>query len=169
MIPGDRLSRRAFLGHTALLSAAAAGSSYTLAPAARWLRSSVLRRAEPFEFAEATIAALQGEMQSGRLTARALAEQYLERIAQLDRRGPALHSIIEPNPDAASRAEELDRERRLKGPRGPLHGIPVILKDNIDTADRMTTTAGSLALEGSIARRDSGVAARLRSAGAVLL
>ena len=168
MAAGDSLSRRAFLGHAALLSAAA-GSSYTLAPAARWLRSPFLRRAGPFEFEEATVATLQGEMQSGRLTARALTEHYLDRIGQLDRRGPALHSIIEVNPDASSLAEELDRERRLKVPRGPLHGIPVILKDNIDTRDRMTTTAGSLALEGSVAPRDSGVAARLRSAGALLL
>jgi amidase len=168
MAAGDSLSRRAFLGHAALLSAAA-GSSYTLAPAARWLRSPFLRRAGPFEFEEATVATLQGEMQSGRLTARALAEHYLDHIGQLDRRGPALHSIIEVNPDASSLAEELDRERKLKGPRGPLHGIPVILKDNIDTRDRMTTTAGSLALEGSAAPRDSAVAARLRSAGALLL
>jgi amidase len=96
-------------------------------------------------------------------------EHYLERIAGLDTKGPSLHSILETNPEATSLAEDLDRERKLKGPRGPLHGIPVILKDNIDTADRMTTTAGSLALEGSVARRDSGVAARLREAGAVLL
>ena len=108
-------------------------------------------------------------MQAGRLTARATVAHYLERIDQLDRKGPALHSIIETNPAALTLAEELDRERRLKGPRSPLHGIPVLLKDNIDTADRMTTTAGSLALEGSVARRDSGVAARLRAAGAVLL
>jgi amidase len=169
MTPGDSVSRRAFLRHAALLSVAAAGNSYTLAPGARWLRSPFLRRAEPFEFEETTLAALQGEMQSGRLTARVLAEHYLERIGQLDRKGPALHSIIEINPDASRLAEELDRERKLKGPRGPLHGIPVILKDNIDTKDRMTTTAGSLALEGSVAPRDSEVVARLRSAGALLL
>jgi amidase len=108
-------------------------------------------------------------MQAGRLTSEAITEHYLQRIIDLDRKGPALHSIIETNPDAMSLAQELDRERKLKGPRGPLHGIPVILKDNIDTADRMTTTAGSLALEGSIAPRDAGLAARLRAGGAVLL
>jgi amidase len=126
-------------------------------------------RAEPFQFDEATIAGLQAEMQVGRLTARSLAEHYLGRIEQLDRAGPTLRSIIETNPDALSLAGELDRERKAKGPRGPLHGIPVLLKDNVDTADRMTTTAGSLALEGSIARLDSGVAARLRKSGAILL
>jgi amidase len=108
-------------------------------------------------------------MDAGRLSAQQIAEHYLGRIEQLDRKGPSLHSIIEINPDAMRVAEELDRERKQSGPRGPLHGIPVLLKDNIDTADRMTTTAGSLALEGSIAPRDSGVAARLRAAGAVLL
>jgi amidase len=126
-------------------------------------------RLEPFELEEATITALQAEMQAGRLSSRALTRAYLQRIAELDRKGPALRSIIETNPEALELAESLDRERRSKGARGPLHGIPVILKDNIDTADRMTTTAGSLALEGSVAPRDSGVTARLRSAGAVLL
>jgi amidase len=87
----------------------------------------------------------------------------------MDRAGPSLQSIIETNPEALDLAEQLDRERASKGARGPLHGVPVLLKDNIDTADRMTTTAGSLALEGSIASRDSHVAARLRAAGAILL
>jgi amidase len=122
-----------------------------------------------FELEEATLAGLQAEMSTGRLTARAVVEHYLDRIEKLDRRGPALRSLIETNPEALELAEALDRERKLKGGRGPLHGIPVVLKDNIDTADRMTTTAGSLALEGSIPRRDAGVAQRLRDAGAVLL
>jgi amidase len=116
-----------------------------------------------------TLAELQAGMTSGRYTARRVTELYLERIAGMDRAGPALQSIIETNPDALARAEELDRERAATGPRGPLHGVPVILKDNIDTADRMTTTAGSLALEGSIPPRDATVAERLRAAGAVLL
>jgi amidase len=93
----------------------------------------------------------------------------LERIEALDLQGPALRSVLELNPDAALIALELDRERAARGPRGPLHGIPVLLKDNLDTHDRMTTTAGSLALEGSIAPRDSTVARRLRAAGAILL
>ncbi len=88
------------------------------------------------------------------------------RIELLDKRGPKVNSVIELNPDALSIADALDRERAAKGARGPLHGVPVLIKDNIDTADRMMTTAGSLALEGSIAARDSAVAERLRAAGA---
>ncbi|MBA3443309.1 MAG: amidase [Gemmatimonadales bacterium] len=118
---------------------------------------------------EATVADLLLGQERGTFTARDLVQGYLERIASMDRRGPSLHSILDINPDAADIAEALDRERKTKGLRGPLHGIPVLLKDNIDTADRMTTTAGSLALEGHVARSDAGVAARLRAAGAVLL
>src|SRR3954452_2344094 len=170
-IEGDRLDRRAFLGQAALFGAAAVASRDQLNVSAKWLRSlaSVRRRGEPFQFEETTLAALQGEMEAGRLTSKAITEHYLERIAEMDRKGPTLRSIIESNPDAISVAEQLDRERGQQKIRGPLHGIPVILKDNIDTADRMTTTAGSLALQGSIAPRDAGVAARLRAAGAVLL
>jgi amidase len=123
----------------------------------------------PFELEETTVAELQAAMAGRRLTARRIAELYLARIAAMDRAGPTLQSIIETNPDALAIADALDRERTAKGARGPLHGVPVLLKDNIDTADRMTTTAGSLALEGSIAARDSHVAERLRAAGAVLL
>jgi amidase len=122
-----------------------------------------------FELEEVTVAELQAGMASGRYTARKVVELYLGRIAALDRTGVSLQAILETNPDALTRAEELDRERAAKGSRGPLHGIPVLLKDNIDTADRMTTTAGSLALEGSIPTRDSHVAERLRAAGAILL
>jgi amidase len=98
-----------------------------------------------------------------------LVAQYVERIDAIDRSGPTLGSVLELNPDAAAIATQLDAERRARGPRGPLHGIPVLLKDNIDTGDRMQTTAGSLALLGTPARRDSVVAARLRDAGAILL
>jgi amidase len=121
------------------------------------------------EIEEATIDALQAAMTAGRTSARQLTQAYLERIERLDRKGPTLRSIIETNPEALAIADALDAERRAKGPRGPLHGIPILLKDNIDTHDRLTTTAGSLALEGSIAPRDSFVAERLRKAGAVLL
>jgi amidase len=116
-----------------------------------------------------TVADLQQGMESGRWTARSIAEAYLARIETLDRNGPELRSIIETNPDALSIADELDAERRSKGPRGPLHGIPVAIKDNIDTHDRMTTSAGSLALEGSIPERDSFIAEKLREAGAIIL
>src|SRR5205823_8798301 len=97
-----------------------------------------------FELEEATIEQLQQGMQSGRYTARGLAELYLKRIEQIDRSGPTLRSVIEVNPDALSIADTLDAERRTRGPRGPLHGIPILIKDNIDTSDRMATTAGSL-------------------------
>lgn len=122
-----------------------------------------------FELDEATVADLQARMAAGKLTARRLTEAYLGRIEALDRQGPQLRSVIETNPEALAIAEALDAERARKGPRGPLHGIPVLLKDNVGTADRMTTTAGSLALEGSIPIRDSHVARRLREAGAVFL
>ena len=108
-------------------------------------------------------------MAAGELTARRLTEACLARIAALDRQGPELRSVIETNPEALAIADALDAERKAKGPRGPLHGIPVLVKDNVDTADRMTTTAGSLALEGSTPPRDAHVAARLREAGAVIL
>src|SRR5262249_34515714 len=111
----------------------------------------------------------QARLQSGALSARALTQAYLDRIESLDRQGPALRSVLETNPDALAIAAALDDERRAKGPRGPLHGIPVLVKDNLDTADRMTTTAGWLALQGSRPPKDSFVVRRLREAGAVVL
>ena len=121
------------------------------------------------EVEEATVAQLQQAMAAGQCTARALTEAYLKRIEELDRQGPTLRSVIEINPDALAIADALDRERKAGRVRGPLHGIPVLIKDNIDTADRMTTTAGALVLEGSIAPRDAFLAERLRAAGAVIL
>jgi amidase len=123
----------------------------------------------PFELDEATVADLQRRMAAGEMSARRLAEAYLGRIGALDRQGPELRSVIETNPEALTIADSLDAERKAKGPRGPLHGIPVLVKDNVDTADRMTTTAGSLVLEGSKPPRDSHVASRLREGGAVIL
>ena len=125
--------------------------------------------AAPFELEELTLDQLQEGMQRGSWSARTVAEAYLTRIDDLDRQGPALRAIIETNPDALAIADELDVERRERGPRGPLHGVPVLLKDNIDTADRTTTAAGSLALAGSSARSDADIVERLRAAGAVLL
>src|SRR5580704_7540130 len=124
----NTVSRRGFLAATAAASAAAA----------------------PFELEELTVAQLQDGQRSGKYTAQSLVEKYLTRIQDIDRAGPALRSVIETNPEAMAIAQALDRERRTKGPRGPMHGIPVLIKDNIDTADRMMTTAGSLALEGSV-------------------
>jgi amidase len=122
-----------------------------------------------FELEEITITELQDGMKSGRFTARSLVKKYLDRIDDIDKHGPAINSVIEINPDAISIAEGLDRERKEKGARGPLHGIPILIKDNIDTADRMMTTAGSLALVGSRPAQDAFVAKKLREAGAVIL
>ncbi len=122
-----------------------------------------------FELEDLTITDLQDAMASGRYTSRQLVELYLRRIEEIDRSGPTLRSIIEVNPDALRIADELDTERKQRGARGRLHGIPIVIKDNIDTGDRMMTTAGSLALEGSIASQDAFVVQRLRAAGAVIL
>ncbi len=126
-------------------------------------------RVRAFDLEEATVGSIHDGMKSGKYTAHGITEQYLTRIEELNHQGPALHAVIETNPDAMAIADALDAEWKAKGPRGPLHGIPVLIKDNIATADRMTTTAGSLALEGSIPLRDSFVAERLRAAGAIIL
>jgi amidase len=118
---------------------------------------------------EWTISELQSMMTTGDLTAHHLAELYLERIDLIDRNGPKVNSVIETNPDALAIASSLDDERRGGKTRGPLHGIPILIKDNIDTHDRMQTTSGSLALEGHIAPRDAFIVQKLRSAGAVIL
>ncbi|HEY0431348.1 MAG TPA: amidase family protein, partial [Pyrinomonadaceae bacterium] len=122
-----------------------------------------------FELDELTFSELQEGMKSGKFTARSLVKKYLDRIDDIDKHGPMLNSVIEINPDAIPIAEALDRERKERGLRGPLHGIPILIKDNIDTADRMMTTAGSLALVGSRPAKDAFVAMRLRAAGAVIL
>jgi len=122
-----------------------------------------------FDLEEATIRALIQDQQAGRRTARQMASAYIARIQALDRSGPTVRAVIELNPDALTVADSLDADRSAGRLRGPLHGIPVLIKDNIDTADHMTTTAGSLALEGSIAARDAFIVERLRAAGAVLL
>jgi amidase len=165
------MERREFLqmavaGGSAL---AAAGLSSCAGPAGGSRTAGGNAAADSFVLSEATISELQADMQSGRRTARSLTELYLDRIERIDRRGPSLRAVIEVNPDALQIAEGLDQERRQGRTRGPLHGIPVLLKDNLGTADRMTTTAGSLALQGCIPARDSFVARQLRAAGAVLL
>ena len=118
---------------------------------------------------EWTIAELQEKMESGELTARQVADLYLQRIAAVDKGGPYINSVIELNPDALEIAENLDQERKAGKIRGALHGIPILIKDNIDTHDRMQTTAGSLALEGNIAAKDAFIVKQLRKAGAVVL
>ncbi len=125
---------------------------------------------QDFELDEVTIDQLQAGMKSGKYTARSITQLYLQRIQDVDKQGPKVNAVIELNPDALEIAESLDRERKEKGSRGPLHGIPVLIKDNIDTADKMMTTAGSLALVGAPKPpRDSFVARQLRTAGAVIL
>ena len=170
------IDRRRFIGTSIAGGAAAALGTAACAPEGADSGAAPDSGAGPagtqpgaFELDEATVADLQAAMESGDRTARSITELYLERIAALDGQGPELRSVIETNPDALDIADQLDRERQASGPRGPLHGIPVALKDNLDTHDRMTTTAGSLALEGSIPAQDSFVAERLREAGAIIL
>ncbi len=122
-----------------------------------------------FDVVEKSVAQLQAAMQAGEVSAAQLVQLYLARMAALDKAGPTLNSVIEQNPDALAIAQALDAERKVRGPRGPLHGIPVLLKDNIATADRMQTTAGSLALVGAKPPRDAFLVAQLRKAGAVIL
>ena len=162
-------SRRKFL--QSAVNASAAAAVYPALGAARDVTPAkpATPDVKPFELDEITISELQDGMKSGKFTARSLIEKYLVRIDEIDKRGPAVNAMIELNPDAFAIADALDQERKAKGPRGPLHGIPVLIKDNIDTADRMMTTAGSLALVGSKPPKDSFVAQRLRAAGAVIL
>ena len=122
-----------------------------------------------FEIEEATIEILQNKMAKGEQTARSITQMYLDRIAQIDETGPKLNAIIELNPDALSIADDLDKERKNGKVRGNMHGIPVLIKDNIDTADKMQTTAGSIAMEGNIAKTDAFIIKQLREAGAVIL
>ena len=158
----DGLDRRDFLKLTAVAGAAASVGLPATGSAAE---SAGLA---DFPFEEATLAELGHLLDSGRVTSHQLVKAYLRRIDAVDRR-LGLNSVIETNRDALAIATRLDRERRRYGSRGPMHGIPVIVKDNIDTADRMMTTAGSLALAGTPAPRDSTMAARLRKAGAIIL
>src|SRR5256885_7872564 len=124
---------------------------------------------DPFDLEEATIAELQAGMTAGKYTSRSITAAYLQRIEAWDKKGPGLRSVLETNPDALAQAVALDAERKAKGPRGPLHGIPILVKDNVATRDRMQSTAGSLALVGVSPPRDAFLVERLRAAGAVLL
>ena len=164
-------NRRSFL-RTALVGGAAATMTrfYPALGAARDIPSAgPASDVKPFELDEITISDLQDGLRSGKFTARSLVEKYSARIEEIDKNGPAINCVIELNPDAVSIADSLDEERKARGTRGLLHGVPVLIKDNIDTADKMMTTAGSLALVGSKPAQDSYVAQRLRAAGAVIL
>ena len=135
------LDRRQFVRNSL-----AAGAGATLASSFAQKQSANAARPKAFELDEMSISQLQEGMKSGHFTARSLAENYLSRIDEIDKRGPRVNSVIEVNPDALGIVDALDKERKAKGARGPMHGIPVLIKDNIDTGDRMMTTAGSLAL-----------------------
>jgi amidase len=171
--PGDGLTRRELVKAGVAGGALVLGGPFIPGSAGDFAGTAEAAEAPaspgPFELEEVTIAQLQEGLRSGKHTSVELVEKYLARIDEVNTKGPQLRAVIEINPDAHAIADALDAERKQKGPRGPLHGIPILLKDNIGTADRTTTTAGSLALEGSIPPRDSFVAARLREAGAVFL
>jgi amidase len=167
-MPENDLTRRAFVGTSAAIAVAALESSH--APGVIRRSGYKAQRERALEgIEEATITDLQNGLRSGTYTARSLVEQYLARIESMDQKGPALNHIIELNPDALTIADQRDAERKSGKTVGPLHGMPILIKDNIDTADRMHTSAGSLALATSTPIRDSWVAERLRAAGAVIL
>jgi amidase len=162
------MNRRDFL-KTGLAGSAAAWAVCSTGAAAASPKFHPFSHVRSSEWDEVTISQLRSAMWAGRLTAAGITRYYLRRIRDLDQHGPKLNSVIEANPDALPLAESLDRERKARGPRGPLHGIPVLIKDNIATRDKMMTTAGSLALAGSIPPADAFLVKRLRAAGAVIL
>ena len=170
LLPDDAVVQRRRFLQTSLLT----GVSAAVLPALAGARvvsppSPAAPGVSPSELDELTIADLQQGMTSGKFTARSLVEKYLARIESLDKQDPTVNSVIQVNPDALSIADALDLERKQKGARGLMHGVPVLIKDNIDTDDRMLTTAGSLALLQSRPARDSFVAQQLRAGGAVIL
>jgi amidase len=159
------MDRRAFLKHSLIAGCAGAAAPVALRPELGAAQGST----EPFELEESSLAGLQERMRAGALTSVSLTEKYLARIERIDKNGPAINCVIELNPDALAIARASDEERKTGKVRGPLHGIPVLIKDNIDTADRLSTTAGSLALSGSTPQQDAFIVRRLRDAGAVIL
>ena len=154
-------------------TAALGGGTIALAPLSSCVQSTVsaseVEDYSAFELNEVTITQLQEKLSSGKLTSQEITQKYLDRIERIDKRGPELRSVIEINPDAIDIAKKMDEERKSGKVRSPLHGIPVLIKDNIDTGDKMQTTAGSLALVGAPAPDDAIIVSKLREAGAVLL
>jgi len=163
-----RPSRREFLGRSASLAASVALTPSVIERAGH-IAHAQAAAAPAFEFDEISISELGDGIANGRWTVRRVVEGYLERIQEIDRAGPRINAILELNPDALAIAAELDAELAGKGPRGPLHGVPILLKDSIGTKDRMHTSAGSLALANSFAPKDAHVTAQLRRAGAVII
>jgi len=161
------ITRRTFLRSSAAAGAMAGVGPLACSPPPA--QATVQVQTGDFPLEELGVAALGTAMAAGEWTSRQVVDAYLQRIDQMNEAGPALRAIIEVNPEASAQADQLDRERRAGMIRGPLHGVPVVLKDNIDTADQMTTTAGSLALQGWLAPRDAGLVERLRAGGALIL
>lgn len=166
------MKRRQFISTTAL---ATAGLSSLLTTSCnsnspkKTESASPLATNQEFELNEETISSLQEKLAAGKYSSEQIANLYLKRIDQIDKKGPGLNSVIEINPDAITIAKAMDAERKAGKVRGPLHGIPILIKDNIDTADKMQTTAGALAMAGHVATRDAFVIGKLREAGAVIL
>ena len=175
VVPTVGCSRRRFVGTAAMAAGAIAATPLGASPLAALGAPALIGRrraaapADALDLVELPLDGLRAEMAAGRMTARSATEWYLSRIEAIDSAGPTLRAVLERNPEALAIADQLDAERRAGRVRGPLHGIPVLIKDNIDTADRMHTSAGSLALAASTPPHDSWVAARLRAAGAILL
>jgi len=170
----SKVTRRSFMGVAIAAGATAVAGRGGLEPTPLDARTRATpvpptRSPAPFELEETTVADLQKAMREGRFTSQRLTELYLQRIDEMDQRGPAINAVLTINPDAGAQAAQADSERAAGKVRGPLHGIPVLIKDNISTADKMPTTAGSLALAGVIAPRDAFIVQRLRQAGAVII
>lgn len=163
------MDRRKFIQHSAIAGITATQLSFVGCETAPRTGVPATPLPDNFIFNEITIGELQDKMKSGEYAARKIVEIYLQRIADIDKSGPAINAVIELNPDALAIADTLDTERKSGKLRGPMHGIPVLLKDNIDTGDEMQTTAGSLALEGHQATKDAFIVQRLREAGAIIL
>ncbi|GAB3713021.1 amidase [Spirosoma flavus] len=163
------MNRRRFIKTSTVVSLSATSLAACSSPQSESSENSKAPFTDDFKLNELTINDLQQKMKSGEYTSEAITQLYLDRIEAIDKKGPHLNSVIEINPDALTMAKALDQERKDGKLRGPMHGIPVLIKDNIDTGDQMMTTAGSLALEGHKAAKDAYVVAQLRKAGAVIL
>ncbi len=163
------MNRRNFLKNSSLAGVTLTGVGVVACNDSVKTTSATNTFTDNFELNEISIDQLQKKMQEGSLSSKAITQLYLNRIDQIDKKGPALHAVIELNPDAISIAEAMDKERKEGKIRGPLHGIPVLIKDNINTGDKMMTTAGSLALVGNRAKSDAFIIKQLRESGAVIL
>ncbi|MFD2570096.1 amidase [Spirosoma soli] len=165
------MNRRSFIKHSSVVSVSATSlaAASCSSPKAAESNEDDKPFVDEFELNELTVPDLQKKMQAGEYTSESITKLYLDRIEAIDKKGPRLNAVIEINPDALTMAKAMDQERKNGKVRGPMHGIPVLVKDNIDTGDQMMTTAGSLALEGHKAAKDAFIVAQLRKAGAVIL